>query len=101
VLRPPCQRSGEDVLVGRDSGRFSEAARVETCRQTHARPALCVTGEASDGGGEAGCGGSDRCAFFLAEHNQPGIVVEQGPTDLMFGSPDDARTADYVHGRFG
>jgi phosphate transport system ATP-binding protein len=44
---------------------------------------------------------SDRCAFFLAEHNQPGIVVEQGPTDLMFGSPDDARTADYVHGRFG
>jgi phosphate transport system ATP-binding protein len=44
---------------------------------------------------------SDRCAFFLASHGTPGVVVEQGPTDVMFGSPQDQRTADYVNGRFG
>jgi phosphate transport system ATP-binding protein len=44
---------------------------------------------------------SDRCAFFLAEENEPGYVVEQGPTANMFDSPDDPRTLDYVHGRFG
>jgi phosphate transport system ATP-binding protein len=44
---------------------------------------------------------SDRCAFFLAEQGQPGIVVEQGTTEAMFGHPTDMRTADYVHGRFG
>ena len=44
---------------------------------------------------------SDRCAFFLASHGTPGVVVEQGPTDVMFGSPQDRRTADYVNGRFG
>ena len=44
---------------------------------------------------------SDRCAFFLAEHNSPGVIVEHGPTDLMFSNPVDVRTADYVNGRFG
>jgi phosphate transport system ATP-binding protein len=44
---------------------------------------------------------SDRCAFFLAEENEPGYVVEQGPTEKMFQSPDDPRTHDYVEGRFG
>ncbi|MBI4944723.1 MAG: phosphate ABC transporter ATP-binding protein [Actinobacteria bacterium] len=44
---------------------------------------------------------SHQCAFFLAEHNAPGVIVEHGPTDLMFASPVDARTADYVNGRFG
>jgi phosphate transport system ATP-binding protein len=44
---------------------------------------------------------SDQCAFFLAEQGQPGVIVEHGPTELMFGSPQDPRTADYVHGRFG
>jgi phosphate transport system ATP-binding protein len=44
---------------------------------------------------------SDQCAFFLAEQGQPGYIVEHGPTDAMFGSPQDPRTADYVHGRFG
>ena len=44
---------------------------------------------------------SDRCAFFLAAENQPGFVVEQGPTTAMFEAPSDPRTADYVHGRFG
>ncbi len=44
---------------------------------------------------------SDTCAFFLAEENEPGAVVEQGPTMKMFGDPDDPRTMDYVEGRFG
>ncbi|HEY7279954.1 MAG TPA: phosphate ABC transporter ATP-binding protein [Actinomycetota bacterium] len=44
---------------------------------------------------------SDQCAFFLAGENEPGRIVEVGPTAKMFGDPDDPRTADYVHGRFG
>jgi phosphate transport system ATP-binding protein len=44
---------------------------------------------------------SDRCAFFLAEHGTPGYIVEHGPTDAMFNAPQDPRTSDYVHGRFG
>ena len=44
---------------------------------------------------------SQQCAFFLAEQGQPGYIVEHGPTDAMFSDPQDPRTADYVHGRFG
>ncbi|MFD9599224.1 phosphate ABC transporter ATP-binding protein [Streptomyces sp. NBC_01224] len=44
---------------------------------------------------------SDHCAFFLAEQGTPGVIVEHGTTDDMFDSPQDARTADYVNGRFG
>jgi phosphate transport system ATP-binding protein len=44
---------------------------------------------------------SQLCAFFLAEQGAPGAIVEQGPTDLMFNNPQDPRTSDYVHGRFG
>ena len=44
---------------------------------------------------------SQRCAFFLAAQGEPGHIVEHGPTEAMFGSPQDPRTADYVHGRFG
>jgi len=44
---------------------------------------------------------SDRCAFFLAEAGKPGAIVEQGTTQKIFDSPDDSRTGDYVHGRFG
>jgi phosphate transport system ATP-binding protein len=44
---------------------------------------------------------SDRCAFFLAEHGTPGVIVEHGPTDDMFHRPQDPRTDDYVNGRFG
>jgi phosphate transport system ATP-binding protein len=44
---------------------------------------------------------SDQCAFFLAELGTPGYIVEHGPTEAMFESPQDPRTADYVHGRFG
>jgi phosphate transport system ATP-binding protein len=44
---------------------------------------------------------SQQCAFFLAESGLPGEIVESGTTEKMFGAPDDPRTADYVHGRFG
>ena len=44
---------------------------------------------------------SDRCAFFLAEQGQPGVIVEHGETEAMFTAPQDPRTADYVNGRFG
>jgi phosphate transport system ATP-binding protein len=44
---------------------------------------------------------SNQCAFFLAEQGTPGVIVEHGPTDAMFGAPQDARTLDYVMGRFG
>jgi phosphate transport system ATP-binding protein len=44
---------------------------------------------------------SDQCAFFLAEQGTPGVIVEQGPTEAMFNSPQDPRTTDYVQGRFG
>jgi phosphate transport system ATP-binding protein len=44
---------------------------------------------------------SDNCAFFLAEQGTPGVIVEHGPTDVMFSVPQDPRTSDYVQGRFG
>src|SRR5215475_6819192 len=44
---------------------------------------------------------SRKCAFFLAAENTPGHIVESGPTEQVFGSPNDPRTADYVNGRFG
>ena len=44
---------------------------------------------------------SDSCAFFLAEENRPGHIVESGETGQMFTNPNDPRTNDYVNGRFG
>jgi phosphate transport system ATP-binding protein len=44
---------------------------------------------------------SDTCAFFLAGENEPGRVIEQGSTEMMFSVPVDPRTLDYVQGRFG
>lgn len=44
---------------------------------------------------------SDQTAFFLAETNQPGVIVEYGPTEDIFDNPQDIRTGDYVNGRFG
>jgi len=44
---------------------------------------------------------SQQCAFFLAESGAPGMVVESGDTAKIFSEPEDPRTADYVHGRFG
>jgi phosphate transport system ATP-binding protein len=44
---------------------------------------------------------SEYTAFFLAEQASPGYIIEHGPTDAMFDAPQDPRTLDYVHGRFG
>jgi phosphate transport system ATP-binding protein len=44
---------------------------------------------------------SDRCAFFLAEQGKPGVIIEHGPTEIVFSEPQDSRTLDYVNGRFG
>jgi phosphate transport system ATP-binding protein len=44
---------------------------------------------------------SHFCAFFLAGPGEPGGIVESGPTEHIFDDPQDPRTADYVHGRFG
>jgi phosphate transport system ATP-binding protein len=44
---------------------------------------------------------SQQCAFFLAAQGTPGMIVEAGDTQQIFGSPRDERTSDYVNGRFG
>jgi phosphate transport system ATP-binding protein len=44
---------------------------------------------------------SHECAFFLVAENEPGNIVEAGPTEKIFSEPDDERTFDYVNGRFG
>jgi len=44
---------------------------------------------------------SHYCAFFLASDEEPGAIVEAGPTTQVFSAPDDPRTRDYVQGRFG
>jgi phosphate transport system ATP-binding protein len=44
---------------------------------------------------------SDYCAFFLVAENEPGNIVEFGPTEQVFNNPKDPRTNDYVNGRFG
>ena len=44
---------------------------------------------------------SRTCAFFLADDETPGHIVEAGPTERIFNQPADPRTADYINGRFG
>ena len=44
---------------------------------------------------------SRYCAFFNVEEGEPGAIVEAGTTEQIFNDPEDGRTADYVHGRFG
>ncbi len=44
---------------------------------------------------------SDQTAFFLADENKPGTVVEFGRTEDVFNKPVDGRTNDYVNGHFG
>ncbi|MFW5738740.1 MAG: phosphate ABC transporter ATP-binding protein [Myxococcota bacterium] len=39
---------------------------------------------------------SERCVFMLM-----GKVVEEGPTEELFVTPKDERTADYIEGRYG
>lgn len=44
---------------------------------------------------------SDHCAFLLMAADRAGELIEFGPTTKIFGSPEDPRTSDYIHGRFG
>ena len=49
---------------------------------------------------------SDRTAFFSVLVNpesdtRTGVLVEYGPTEKIFGNPDDPRTRAYVTGRVG
>ena len=44
---------------------------------------------------------SDIAAFFLADIDRAGILVESGPTSQLFTNPKDKRTEDYITGRFG
>jgi phosphate transport system ATP-binding protein len=45
---------------------------------------------------------SDYTAFFLMDAaDRAGQLVEFGPTDKLFTNPTDARTEEYITGRFG
>jgi phosphate transport system ATP-binding protein len=49
---------------------------------------------------------SDSCAFFTTEVNaesdtRTGMLIEYDRTELMFSTPNDQRTENYVTGRFG
>jgi phosphate transport system ATP-binding protein len=44
---------------------------------------------------------SDFTGFFSTDESRIGQMVEFGATNQIFGSPLDARTRDYVSGRFG
>jgi phosphate transport system ATP-binding protein len=44
---------------------------------------------------------SDNTAFFMVDHDQVGVLVENGPTKQLFTQPQDPRTEGYVTGRFG
>jgi phosphate transport system ATP-binding protein len=44
---------------------------------------------------------SDYTAFFTTDESRTGELVEFGPTEQLFSSPNDERTSDYIAGRFG
>jgi phosphate transport system ATP-binding protein len=49
---------------------------------------------------------SDSCAFFTTEvdpdsDTRTGMLIEHDRTELMFSTPSDSRTENYVTGRFG
>jgi len=45
---------------------------------------------------------SDTTAFFnLAGIGQAGRLVEFGPTEAIFSTPQEQQTEDYISGRFG
>jgi phosphate transport system ATP-binding protein len=44
---------------------------------------------------------SDMAAFFLADADRAGMLVEYGKTSQLFTNPKDKRTEDYITGRFG
>jgi phosphate transport system ATP-binding protein len=44
---------------------------------------------------------ADRTAFFSLDERRVGTLVEEDATQAIFSRPVDARTRDYVSGRFG
>jgi len=45
---------------------------------------------------------SDATGFFnIAGTGSPGRLIEMGPTEKIFSTPDDKATEDYITGRFG
>jgi len=44
---------------------------------------------------------SDMSAFMMIDENRAGTLVEYAPTDIMFSTPKDKRTEDYITGKFG
>lgn len=44
---------------------------------------------------------SDYTAFFMMDEDRAGYLVEFGPTNQLFTTPQDQRTEDYITGRFG
>jgi phosphate transport system ATP-binding protein len=44
---------------------------------------------------------SDMAAFFLADTDRAGMLIEYGTTSQLFTNPKDKRTEDYITGRFG
>ncbi len=44
---------------------------------------------------------SDDCAFLLMGEDRAGELVEFSSTEKIFNDPADARTLDYISGRFG
>ncbi len=44
---------------------------------------------------------SDYCAFLLMGDDKAGELIESSATTVLFESPTDERTLDYVNGRFG
>jgi phosphate transport system ATP-binding protein len=45
---------------------------------------------------------ADRTAFLLAEGpDEPGRIIEVGPTKRIFTQPEDPRTEGYITGRYG
>jgi phosphate transport system ATP-binding protein len=44
---------------------------------------------------------SDLCVFLLMGEDGAGEQIEVEPTHKLFTSPNDPRTLDYIHGRFG
>ena len=43
----------------------------------------------------------DTALFLIDGEGAPGRIVESGPTNDVFSTPRDPRTADYISGRFG
>ncbi len=44
---------------------------------------------------------SDQCAFLLMAEDKCGELIEYSTTHKLFNNPADARTLDYMNGRFG